>query len=83
MELRIEVDDELANSAQLIYDTLGINTETAVRMFLKRTVLEQRLSLNTSVSGVERFEAVEAPDARPKRSKNVSSRASRCRSPWA
>lgn len=75
MELRIEVDDELANSAQLIYDTLGIDTETAVRMFLKRTVLEQRLPLNTSVSGVERFEAVEAPDVRPKRSKNVITKA--------
>lgn len=71
MELRIEVDDELANSAQLIYDALGIDTETAVRMFLKRTVLEQRLPLSTSVA------AIGAPEASisSKRTKNVITRA--------
>lgn len=49
MELRLEIDDELVNDATLIYETLGIDTETAVRMFLKRTVLERRLPLNTSL----------------------------------
>lgn len=70
MELRIEVDDELANSAQLIYDALGIDTETAVRMFLKRTVLEQRLPLSTSVSTIGGPE----PPTSSKRTKNVITR---------
>lgn len=71
MELRIEIDDELANSAQLIFDALGIDTETAVRMFLKRTVLEQRLPLSTSVATIG---ASEAPTS-SKRTKNVITRA--------
>lgn len=71
MELRIEVDDELANSAQLIYDALGIDTETAVRMFLKRTVLEQRLPLSTSVAKT----GASGASTSSKRTKNVITRA--------
>lgn len=71
MKLQIEVDDELANSAQLIYDALGIDAETAVRMFLKRTVLEQRLPISTSVATIGTSEAPTSS----KRTKNVITRA--------
>lgn len=74
MELRIKVDDEIVNNARLVYDVLGIDIETAVKMFLKRTVLEQRLPLSTSVPAVERFETEAELDAKPKRSKNVITR---------
>lgn len=70
MELRLDVDDELASAAQQIYDALGIDTETAVRMFLKRTVLEQRLPLSTSVNAADVPEAA----APPKRTNNVITR---------
>lgn len=73
MELRIEVDDETAKGAQLVYDTLGIDLETAVRMFLKRTVVEQRLPLSTSVPSFEHSET--ASNTRPKRSKIVITKA--------
>ncbi len=73
MELRIEVDDETAKGAQLVYDVLGIDLETAVKMFLKRTVLEQRLPLSTSVSAFERTGS--ASDAKLRRSKNVITKA--------
>lgn len=49
MRLTILVDDKTAMEANAIYDALGLDMETAVKMFLKRTVLEQRLPLDTSV----------------------------------
>ena len=36
--LQVRVDDDLKNKACAIYDELGIDISTAVRMFLKRTV---------------------------------------------
>lgn len=51
MQISINIDDKTAVEAEAIYEALGIDTETAVKMFLKRTVLEQRLPLDTSVPG--------------------------------
>ena len=36
--LQIRVDEELKKQASAIYNELGIDISTAVRMFLKRTV---------------------------------------------
>lgn len=71
MKLGIEIDDALVNEASLIYETLGIDTETAVRMFLKRTVLEQRLPLSTSVPSVDSVERMTEKTGITKRTKNV------------
>ncbi len=38
--LQVRVDDTLKEEAARIFDNLGIDTSTAVRMFLKRTVME-------------------------------------------
>lgn len=37
--LQIRVDEELKNQANAIYNELGMDISTAVRMFLKRSVL--------------------------------------------
>lgn len=37
--VQIRVDDELKKQATALYDSLGIDLSTAVRMFLKRSVL--------------------------------------------
>lgn len=71
MELRLEIDDALVNDAALVYETLGIDTETAVRMFLKRTVLEQRLPLSTNVPSPDSNESMSVKTGIPKRTKNV------------
>lgn len=38
--LQVRIDDSLKNEAAQVFDRLGIDTSTAVRMFLKRAVLE-------------------------------------------
>lgn len=38
--LQIRVDNSLKDSASEIFERLGIDTSTAVRMFLKRAVIE-------------------------------------------
>ena len=37
--VQVRIDDELKNQATAIYDALGIDLSTAVRMFLKRSVM--------------------------------------------
>lgn len=60
MRLTIEVDDALGRNASAIYEALGLDTETAIKMFLKRTVLEQRLPLATNVPVATQEAAVPA-----------------------
>jgi DNA-damage-inducible protein J len=38
--LQVRVDDELKEEASKVFENLGIDTSTAVRMFLKRAVME-------------------------------------------
>ena len=38
--LQVRVEDSLKYEAARIFDNLGIDTSTAVRMFLKRTVMD-------------------------------------------
>lgn len=71
MKLTVEVDENLLHDAQAVYETIGIDTETAIRMFLKRTVLEQRLPLNTGVPTTENGASTPSPNVMPKRTKNA------------
>lgn len=41
--IQVRVDDELRQEATEIFEELGIDMSTAVRMFLKRTVKEKGL----------------------------------------
>ena len=38
--IQFRVDDELKNEAAAVYEKLGIDLSTAMRMFLKRSVME-------------------------------------------
>lgn len=38
--IQFRVDDDLKNEAAAIYEKLGIDLSTAIRMFLKRSVME-------------------------------------------
>lgn len=71
MKLTVEVDESLLHDAQSIYDTIGIDTDTAIRMFLKRTVLEQRLPLSTGVPIVDERDSGPSANVTPKRTKNA------------
>ena len=47
--LQIRVEDELKNQAGAIYNELGMDLSTAVRMFLKRSVLVGGIPFDTKV----------------------------------
>lgn len=38
--MQVRVDEDLKNEAAAVFDKLGIDTPTAIRMFMKRAVLE-------------------------------------------
>ena len=38
--VQVRIDDELKNQATAVYDELGIDLSTAVRMILKRTLID-------------------------------------------
>ena len=50
--LQIRVDEELKNQASSIYNELGIDLSTAVRMFLKKSVMEGGIPFDTKVDQV-------------------------------
>ena len=50
--LQVRVDDDLKNQASAIYSELGIDLSTAIRMFLKRTVLEKGIPFDTKLDDV-------------------------------
>ena len=47
--LQVRIDDELKRQATEIYDELGLDLSTAVRMFLKRYVLVKGIPFGTTV----------------------------------
>lgn len=50
--LQIRVDEELKNQANAIYNELGIDLSTAVRMFLKKSVLEGGIPFDNKVDSL-------------------------------
>lgn len=50
--LQVRVDDDLKNQASVIFNELGIDLSTAIRMFLKKSVLEKGLPFNTKIDDV-------------------------------
>ena len=47
--LQIRVDEELKNQANAVYNEIGIDLSAAVRMFLKKSVLEGGIPFNTKI----------------------------------
>lgn len=47
--LQIRVDDELRKKAAAVYEQLGIDTSTAVRMFLSRSVLQNGIPFSMTL----------------------------------
>lgn len=47
--LQIRVDEELKNQANAVYNELGIDLSTAIRMFLKKSVLEGGIPFDTKI----------------------------------
>lgn len=48
--LTITIDQDLLDEADHVFAAIGLTTEDAVRLFLRETVLQQRLPLETSAS---------------------------------
>lgn len=51
--VQIRIDDELKAEATMIYEQLGIDLPTAVRMFLKRSVLENGIPFSMTLPNSE------------------------------
>ena len=47
--LQIRVDEELKNQANAVYNEIGIDLSTAIRMFLKKSVLEGGIPFDTKI----------------------------------
>ena len=47
--IQIQVDAHLKEQASDVFDKIGIDIPTAVRMFLKATVRDQKLPISTNV----------------------------------
>lgn len=45
----VRVDDELKAQAAAIYEDLGIDLSTAIRMFLKRTVIQNGIPFSMTL----------------------------------
>lgn len=73
MDIVINVDDGTAAEAEAVFEALGLDMETAVRMFLKRAVVEQGLPLSTSVATAAPEQSAAATTA-VKRTNNVITR---------
>ena len=48
--LQVRVDDTLKNQASVILDELGVDLSTAVRMFLKKVVIERGIPFDTKLN---------------------------------
>ena len=48
--LQIRLDDELKNQAIAVYNELGIDLSTAIRMFLKKSVQEGGIPFDTKIN---------------------------------
>ena len=47
--VQVRVDDDLKNQATAVYDALGIDLSTAVRMFLKRSIMVNGIPFNMTL----------------------------------
>lgn len=47
--LQVRVDEKLKNQASAVYNELGIDLSTAIRMFLKKSILEGGIPFDTKV----------------------------------
>ena len=47
--LQVRVDDELKNQASAIFDELGMDLSTAIRMFLKKSVQAKGIPFETTL----------------------------------
>jgi len=51
--ISFEIDEDIARKAEAIYFSTGIDTETALSIFMRRTVLENRLPIDMRMVVVE------------------------------
>ena len=48
--VQVRIDEDLKNQATVVYDALGIDLSTAVRMFLKRSVMMNGVPFSMTLS---------------------------------
>lgn len=51
--VQVRIDEDLKNQAAAVYDALGIDLSTAVRMFFKRSVVARGVPFSMTLSNSE------------------------------
>ena len=59
--IQVRVDDDLKNQAASILSRTGLNLSTAIRLFLKKTVVERELPFDPKTDSTT-FDAIRALD---------------------
>lgn len=59
--LQVEVDEEILTQATAIYEALGIDIQTAIRIFLKKSVVEKGLPFEMTLTGDKEIASNPAP----------------------
>lgn len=54
--IQVRIDDTLKEEAAALYDELGLDLSTAIRMFLKRSLIERGLPFRLSIAGEHKEE---------------------------
>ena len=61
-KIDINIDDSILREAEKILNSLGMNTEIAVSIFLRRVVLEKRFPVKLDVPLIDQPELVSSPN---------------------
>lgn len=61
--VQVRVDTNLKNQAQEIYDALGLDLSSAIRMFLKKSVTEKGIPFETKVTEQKKVSLAEGRKA--------------------
>ena len=51
---QMRIDEALKNEATKLYDAIGLDLPTAIRMFLKKSISEQGIPFSTSINAKQR-----------------------------
>lgn len=51
---QMRIDETLKNEATKLYDAIGLDLPTAIRMFLKKSISEQGLPFSTKINAKQR-----------------------------
>lgn len=59
--IQIRVDSKLKKDADMIFDDLGLDTPTAIRLFLKKVVVSKSIPFSLKIASIEKYQLPPLP----------------------